>query len=186
MPWPVMGSRWYPASPTSAHPGPAASSTWFGSPDANRTGDTISAWRTRAASDGDVPSRRSVNDVQLLSFTSTAVPRGAPIQTLASPLWVGNTPANEPGARWNSNPVASRPATYAYRMAPLGARPSTTRAPTARATRERTPSAPTTNRARTSPSAPLRFLVDTPTTRPVASVNVPVTLTPVQIDAPAA
>ena len=60
-----------------------------------------------------------------------------------------------------------------------------TPAPTARAMRERTPSAPTTSRACSVRASPSRSRTVTPVTRPVASVTVPVTETPVCTDAPA-
>ena len=58
-------------------------------------------------------------------------------------------------------------------------------APTLRATRDRTPSAPTTSRAESTLVRSARSRRATPVTRPLGSVTVPVTETPVRTVAPA-
>ena len=70
-------------------------------------------------------------------------------------------------------------------MAALDGRSSIIPAPTARATRDRTPSAPTTNRARMFRMRPSASRAVTPTTRPVSSRSTSVTVTPLSKRAPA-
>src|SRR5215207_3277952 len=66
-----------------------------------------------------------------------------------------------------------------------GTRTRAPAAPTERAIRERSPSAPTTNPASSSTVSPARSRADTPITRPSASRRTPVTVVPKRRSAPA-